>query len=215
MDRRQALKNIGLSFGAVTLTPALSTVLQSCQTDTAWMPTTLSVEEADLIASIMDIILPSSEALPGASDLNLIQFVDTYMGMAVADEEILQAKKSLQQFKAITMADNQKSSWNTITTEEIEAQVGKYLKPSEASQAKWWKAIQEAGMKAKETGMPAEVDDETAAFATTREIRSLAVRAYKGSEYIGENVLAYAPVPGQQKGCVDIMDATGGKAWSL
>ena len=215
MDRRQALKNIGLSFGAVTLTPALSTVLQSCQTETAWVPTTLSVEEAALIASIMDIILPSSEALPGASDLNLIQFVDTYMEIAVSEEEIQQVKKSLQQFKAVALADNQKSSWNAITTEELKAQIGKYLKPSEASQTKWWKAIQEAGMKAQETGVPAEVDDEAAAFATTREIRSLAVRAYKGSEYIGENVLAYAPVPGQQKGCVDLMEATGGKAWSL
>jgi len=27
--------------------------------------------------------------------------------------------------------------------------------------------------------------------------------------------LAYAPVPGQQKGCVDLMETTGGKAWSL
>ncbi len=29
-------------------------------------------------------------------------------------------------------------------------------------------------------------------------------------EYIGENVLAYVPIPGQQKGCVDLIEATGG-----
>ena len=32
------------------------------------------------------------------------------------------------------------------------------------------------------------------------------------SEHIRENVLTYASVPGQQKGCVDLMEATGGKA---
>ena len=37
----------------------------------------------------------------------------------------------------------------------------------------------------------------------------------KPNEYIGENVLAYAPIPGDYKGCVDLMETTGGKAWSL
>jgi hypothetical protein len=26
--------------------------------------------------------------------------------------------------------------------------------------------------------------------------------------------MAYAPIPGEQKGCVDLMETTGGKAWS-
>lgn len=38
---------------------------------------------------------------------------------------------------------------------------------------------------------------------------------FKTNEFIGENVMAYAPIPGQQKGCVDLMETTGGKAWSL
>jgi len=27
--------------------------------------------------------------------------------------------------------------------------------------------------------------------------------------------LAYAPIPGDYKGCVDLQETTGGKAWSL
>jgi len=27
--------------------------------------------------------------------------------------------------------------------------------------------------------------------------------------------LAYSPIPGQQKGCVDLEETTGGRAWSL
>ena len=215
MDRRQALKNIGLSFGAITMTPALSSVFQSCQSKTGWTPKVLTSDEANLVAEIMDIILPSSEALPGATDLNLIQFVDTYMDMAVEDKSIKEVKMSLQKFKEVALSDNQKSEWNAMTKEEIEGQIAKYLKPSESRASKWWKAIQEAAIATEESGADTVLDAEPAAFALTREIRSLAVKAYKGSEYIGEQVLAYAPVPGQQKGCVDLMEATGGKAWSL
>ena len=43
----------------------------------------------------------------------------------------------------------------------------------------------------------------------------MTVNAFKTNEFIGEEVLAYAPIPGEQKGCVDLMEATGGKAWSL
>ena len=215
MNRRQALKNIGLSFGALTLSPALGSMFQSCQNQTNWMPQVLSTDEADLVAALMDIIIPSSESLPGSNDLKLIQFADTYLSMVVAQTEHAQIKKSLGQFQKVALADNQKSDWKAITAEELAAQVAKYLKPSKEKEQSWWQAIQEAGSQAQADKEPAKVPDEAAAFAVVREIRGMTVRAYKGSEYIGENILAYAPVPGQQKGCVDLMDTTGGKAWSL
>lgn len=215
MDRRQALKNIGLSFGALTITPALGGVFQSCQTQTGWMPSVLNAQEADVVSSLMDIVIPSSEALPGAIDLNLIQFVDTYLDLVIPEQEHAQIKKSLEQFKKVTLTDNQKSDWEAITDDELVAQVSKYLKPNKEKEQAWWQAIQEAGAQARESDSPAQVPDEAAAFAFMREIRGFTVRAYKGSEYVGENVMAYAPVPGQQKGCVDLNEATGGKAWSL
>jgi len=42
----------------------------------------------------------------------------------------------------------------------------------------------------------------------------MTISAYKGSEYIGENVLAYLPVPGEYIACDDLQTLTGGKAWS-
>ena len=58
-------------------------------------------------------------------------------------------------------------------------------------------------------------DSEKDAATFAGQLRSLTVSAFKTSEFIGENVLAYAPVPGEQRGCVDLMEATGGKAWFL
>ena len=75
---------------------------------------------------------------------------------------------------------------------KIDAQLAKYLKPGNA--------------------VPA---DEILASQFVNQLRSLTVNAFKTNELIGEEVLAYAPIPGEQKGCVDLMEATGGKAWSL
>jgi len=58
-------------------------------------------------------------------------------------------------------------------------------------------------------------DVKAAAHSMINSLRSLAASAFKNSEVIGETVLAYAPVPGEQKGCVSIEEATGGRAWSL
>ena len=62
-------------------------------------------------------------------------------------------------------------------------------------------------------GEISEVEKEAESFA--KDLRSLTVSAFKTNEFICEKVLAYAPVPGEQKGCVDLMETTGGKSWSL
>ena len=52
-------------------------------------------------------------------------------------------------------------------------------------------------------------------FQALDNLRNFAIWAFKTSEQIGENVLAYDPVPGSQKGCISLNEATEGKAWSL
>ncbi len=49
MDRRKALKKIGLSFGYVVATPTVISLLQSCKNDTknltTWVPKFFSNDE--------------------------------------------------------------------------------------------------------------------------------------------------------------------------
>ena len=47
------------------------------------------------------------------------------------------------------------------------------------------------------------------------QIRSLTLNAFRLNEYIGEKVLAYDPIPGNRKVCLDLNKTTGGKRWSL
>ena len=47
-----------------------------------------------------------------------------------------------------------------------------------------------------------------------KQIKSDSIWAYKTSEFVGENVLAYDPIPATYY-CGDLKELTGGKSWSL
>jgi predicted DNA-binding protein (MmcQ/YjbR family) len=82
--------------------------------------------------------------------------------------------------------------------------LAKFLKADADQQATW-----------KSQNKNASAPVSAKAYAFVDQLRNMTITAFKTNEYIAENVLAYAPIPGEQKGCVDLMEATGGKAWSL
>ena len=60
------------------------------------------------------------------------------------------------------------------------------------------------------------IPEEAMAYYSIVNISDWAVTGYRwGNEFIAKNVLDYRPVPGQQKGCVDLSEATGGLVWAL
>jgi len=63
-------------------------------------------------------------------------------------------------------------------------------------------------------GGEATLDEEVARYTFANELRDLATWAYKSSEKVGEEVLAYLPIPGEYIACGDLQELTGGKAWS-
>src|SRR5690606_22372061 len=58
-------------------------------------------------------------------------------------------------------------------------------------------------------------DDEKLVSEFVAQVRSMSVWGFRTSEYIGENVMAYDPIPGVNIGCGSLDELTGGKAWSL
>ena len=62
-------------------------------------------------------------------------------------------------------------------------------------------------------GFPESLESEVYNFLT--QIRSLTLNAFRLNKYVAEKVLAYDPIPGKLKGCVDLNQTTGGKRWSL
>ena len=100
MERRQALKNMGLSIGAFALTPTVAGLLQSCSGNSklSWVPEFYSNEEADIITKTLEIILPPTPEIPGATDLNLAQFLDGYAKNVSGENERLHLKKLIKEY---------------------------------------------------------------------------------------------------------------------
>ena len=79
MKRRELLKNLGLGVGAITLTPAVSSLLHSCSDGTSWKPVFFSKDQIILLSNLTELIIPSDDEVPGAKELNLTKFIDLYV----------------------------------------------------------------------------------------------------------------------------------------
>ena len=198
MDRRKALRTIGFGTTAITVTPAVVGMLQACQSQTnTFTPIHFSKENFSVLSQLMDLIIPETD-IPGAIDLKLPEFLDGFIDVVMNEKAKQKITEGLDQFIAVSLKDTGKSSATRLDRSDLDAQLAKYLKADQQQQnsAQDDKAYQSAS-------------------AFTNQLRSMTINAFKTNEYIGENVMAYAPIPGEQKGCVDLMEATGGKAWSL
>mgnify|MGYP000365267957 CR=1 FL=1 len=77
MDRRRALKGLGLSLGYIVATPTIIGMLESCKTDeNQWEPIFLTISEGIVIKNLIDLILPKTESIPGALEVNVPEFLD-------------------------------------------------------------------------------------------------------------------------------------------
>ena len=198
MDRRKALRTLGFGTTAITVTPAVVGMLQGCQSQTStFTPIHFSKENFSVLSQLMDLIIPETD-IPGAIDLKLPEFLDGLIDVIMNEKAKEKITEGLDQFIAVSLKDTGKSSASRLDRSDLDAQLAKYLKADQQQQnsAQDDKAYKSAS-----------------AFA--KQLRSMTINAFKTNEYIGENVMAYAPIPGEQKGCVDLMEATGGKAWSL
>jgi len=197
MDRRKALRTIGFGTTAITVTPAVVGMLQSCQTQTdTFSPIHFSKENFSVVSQLMDLIIPDTD-IPGAIELKLPEFLDGFIDVIMNEKAQKKITDGLDQFIVLALKDSGKSSANRLDRSDLDAQLAKYLKADQQQQN-------------------SAQDDENyqTASAFAKQLRSMTINAFKTNEYIGENVMAYAPIPGEQKGCVDLMETTGGKAWS-
>ncbi len=65
MNRRDAIKGLGLSLGYVVATPTVVSMLQGCKTDAnQWTPIFFTVDEGTVIRTLIDIMLPKTEQHP-------------------------------------------------------------------------------------------------------------------------------------------------------
>lgn len=200
MNRRDALKGMGLSLGYIIATPTILSMLQSCSTKAEkWVPLFHSDIQALVLEGLVDLILPKTKDTPGALDVNVPKFIDLYVAEALTDEDNETYKlgfEAVMDELGIPNVEPDPEQPIKLKTEDLDAILSKYLRISKAQRLAY-------------------ITEKHLVFMTLLTIRDQTVWAYKTSKEIGKNVLAYDPVPGEQKGCISVEEATGGKAWSL
>ena len=191
MDRRKALKNISLTTGFVAVSPMLVEMLQSCNTnEVSWVPSFFTQEEGVVLTALVDIIIPKTDT-PSASQVNVPEFIDSYMGVVAYEEQRQEYRDGMKALMKVL-----KDRFNTDIHKVKE---------------KDYKTILEENFK----NLKNKKNKETVIFNFLNALRWATINAYKSSKYIGKEVLAYDPVPGTYIGCDSVDKLSGGKAWSL
>lgn len=199
MQRRDALKHIGMATGLFVATPTIMSLLQSCTADVkTWTPEFLTVEQGSALTRIVDIILPKTEDLPSATELNVPQFIDAFMKRVLDDEDQARFKTAFENM-IVLLKPNAEDPIDTVTTEDYKALLDKHMRIKD------------------EIDTEREANPESLILTKSEFLNSLkwvTINAYLTTEQIGEQVLVYDPVPTQYY-CGDLKEITNGKSWSL
>ena len=215
MDRRKALKNMGLAMGYTVATPTLISIMQSCKEDPVmeWVPDFFTKDQGATLTKLVDIILPKTDT-PSASEVQVNIFIDRFANEVMDKEQQDFVKMTMERFLKSSAKDAGKKTSTDLSSEELEKTLAATLKISKADELKNIEAVETYNMALKE-GKAATLDQKVASHAFASNLRGMTIMAYKTSEYIGKEVLAYLPVPGEYIACGDLQELTGGKAWSL
>ncbi|MBX2873664.1 MAG: gluconate 2-dehydrogenase subunit 3 family protein [Saprospiraceae bacterium] len=197
MNRRDALKNTALLGGTAALSTSLLGLLQSCQTQARldWEPQFLSTEQAQLVSSLVDTILPTTDT-PGGLDVNVDVFIDLVFHKMYDETGQKQVVAEMEAFD-----ERCKTKFDKVFADLDAEQKKSILQEAEANSPKGGRGV---------WGMTVE---QTEAVGFYRSLKSMAVWGYCSSEEIGKNVLNYDPIPGPYQGCVPLSDV--GKVYSL
>lgn len=216
MERRVALKNMGLAFGYTVAAPTLLGIVQSCNSKKVldWTPDFFTKEEGTVLHTLLDILLPKTDT-PSATEVNVHVFIDKFANEVLPKEHQDFLKMGMGKFVGKVLASAQKETMSELDEEDLEPIFATYLKKrTDEVEETHEKALEAYFMAVEETG-GAQLDDEISCYSFANSLRDISIWSYKTSEYVGEEVLAYLPVPGEYIACEDEQKLTQGRAWSL
>lgn len=205
MERRKALKNIGFGSAALFSSSMLFGAMQGCSATPVvdWVPVFFTPEEAAQMEKICEAIAPKTNT-PGALEAGVPNHLDQSFSVLNTELESEYFKRGLSVFVK-NFDDNQETSFNKATTEQVTDVINEYFRRYNDS-PEILKSYRET------YADEGEKSDEfvEAHFVTTAVDATF--RSYFTSELIGETVMAYDPVPVNYNGCIPL--EPGQKSWS-
>jgi len=198
MKRRTVLKRLGIASAAVVVTPSLLGMLNSCTTEAkVWKPQFFSQEGGRIMQKLVDVFLPKTE-LPSASELNISEFIDRYL-LEVYENEEQMAFKTAYAKVVKTLKEQAQKEVDDLEAKDLHLFLDNNLKVKDEIDTERQNNPNYKGLTTSEC-----LDS----------IKWMCINAYINTEKIGEEVLAYNPVPGAYY-CDDLENLTEGKRWSL
>jgi len=198
MKRRDALKNLGLAAGFAITAPSIFSLLQSCTSAPNWMPTYFSEDEKEVVVNLVDIILPKTEGIPSATEVNVPQFIDRYITEVLNAEDQEAIRISFTEIIAI-LKPTIETDIRDVTNEQYKALLDAHL-------------LVKGDIDTDRLANPEALQPTKNEFLN--HLKYLTIMAFVSSEEIGENVLMYDPVPTAYY-CGDLQEISGGKSSSL
>ena len=200
MDRRRVLKKIGYGSAAMVVTPQIINMLHSCKSNVnKYLPIFFANNQFQFVSKIMDLVIPKTD-IPGAIELKLPEFLDNYIVVVMNQNDKETIIRRTNNFIKLILNETKKNGSMEINSNDLNTQLKKYLLASDKQIESWEEATK---------------SQELEVYNYLIQIRSLTLNAFRLNEYIGEKVLAYDPIPGERKVCLDLKKTTGGKRWSL
>ena len=215
MKRRKVLKNIGFSLGAVSAAPTLISLLNSCQNESNWSPKLLSNFQIDFISNYIELIIPKTKDIPGGLELGLHKWVDICAKLILNKESQRSYLFSLDCLINDTLKTASRDKVSELKINDYENQLKKFLLAENSTSKKWSKSAKNYWSKKSKELNFTDAPQQALAYSSLITLRNWTAKGYRFNEYIGENVLDYRPVPGEQKGCVDLEETTGGLIWAI
>ena len=112
MDRRSALKNIGVSFGSITISTGVLSIIQSCQTnDLNWTPKFFTAKRIGFMDRMLEIIIPETDT-PGAISLNLSKFIDAHVHKNISSKNQSELNQEIDEFMNFILNNENKKTLN-------------------------------------------------------------------------------------------------------
>lgn len=179
MQRRTALKQLGLLAGAAVLLPHCIGKETVRQSTLSLHNLKITGNQEDALASLVDALIPKTNQ-PGAKELNVPNFVWRMVDDCTEATDQQKFLAGLDQVRAIA---NQQ--FGNALEKCTQPQIQSLLKDVEAKKL-----------------VAIEGEDNIAAF--NKQFRSLTIRGYLGSEPIMTNVFGYNMIPGKFIGVVEI-----------
>jgi hypothetical protein len=198
MKRRDALKNLGLAAGFAITAPSIFSLLQGCTSAPTWMPAYFTKDEKEVVVNLVDIILPKTEGIPSATEVNVPQFIDKYITEVLNAEDQEAIRISFTEIIA-TLKPTTDTDIRDVTTEQYKALLDAHL-------------LVKGDIDTDRLANPEALQPTKNEFLN--HLKYLTIMAFVSSEEIGENVLMYDPVPTAYY-CGDLQEISGGKSSSL